>query len=222
MIEPRYRKDYVGEYVITSTNWRQGLKAQAKEWIPNSIINQHISGRAAVIGSTNDFERFDHTRLQRHRGGLQGKKRLQTYGTRDIWRGMRLDFYVSTDQVELNKITAKDYQETTAVFTRAKFCLRHPGKFYLIPLAPPICDLAMPVYLSVFDGHREIFLLGYDRDLRAGRSDAWIRDIDQIIKAYEACEFVLVGTESNMPDLLKTNRNVSCINHRSFITRCDI
>jgi len=222
VIEPRYRRDYQGEYVITTTNWREGKKSQAKEWIPNAIVNQHLSGRAAVIGSNNDRERFDHTRLQRHRGGLQGKKRLQTYGTRDIWRDMRLDFYVSTDQIQLNKIVDLNYQESTAVFTTARHCLRCPGKFYLIPFTPPICDAAMPIYLSVFDGHQEIFLLGYDREAQFGKSTNWINDVDQIIKAYESCDFILVGTESNMPDLLRHNKNVSCINHRSFITRCDI
>ena len=54
MIQTRYRSDYTGEFVVTRTRMANGRGQQSREWIPNSIDNQHISGRAAVIGSAVD------------------------------------------------------------------------------------------------------------------------------------------------------------------------
>jgi len=67
---PQYRRDYVGEFVITNSTWAGGRKEQKREWIANPIENHHISGRAACIGSPVDHYQFDYTRLARHRGGL--------------------------------------------------------------------------------------------------------------------------------------------------------
>ena len=47
----RYRTDYDGEFVITVNTITNGKKVQEREWIANPIENQHISGRAAVIGN---------------------------------------------------------------------------------------------------------------------------------------------------------------------------
>ena len=79
-MEARFRVDYAGEFVITGSTWGSGKKTETREWIANPIENQHISGRAACIGSAFDQGTFDYTRLQRHRGGLLGSKKLQTYG----------------------------------------------------------------------------------------------------------------------------------------------
>ena len=46
----RYRTEYDGEFVIVSNIVKEGKKLQEREWIENPIKNQHISGRAAVIG----------------------------------------------------------------------------------------------------------------------------------------------------------------------------
>jgi hypothetical protein len=80
-MDARYRTDYLGEFVILETRWSGGKKSETREWINNPITNHHLSGRAACIGSTLDQIHFDYTRLQRHRGGLLGSKKLQTYGT---------------------------------------------------------------------------------------------------------------------------------------------
>ena len=84
MIKPRYRRDYDGEFVIVETIITDNAKKYTREWIPNTVENHHLSGRAAVIGSRESQARFDHRRLQDHRGGLLAKKSLQTYGTADL------------------------------------------------------------------------------------------------------------------------------------------
>ena len=74
MIHARYRTDYEGEFVVLDTVFRGGKKIQRREYIENPIINQHISGRAVIIGA-GPSARPDVVRLlARHRGGLLGKK----------------------------------------------------------------------------------------------------------------------------------------------------
>ncbi len=221
MIQARYRRDYDGEFVVVETRLADGASHQAREWIPNRIDNHHVSGRAAVIGSRTLSHRFRHQRLQRHRGGLLGKKRLQTYGTKDLWRDMRFDFFATSDRVEIADMVQQGYDQHSTVFTSARLCIDNPGRFYLIPYLPQIDNLAMPVYLAAFDGHAEVFMLGYDLETPGG-SRTWISDIDSVIAAYAGTSFVLIGVESNMPESWRCHSNVRCITVREFVTYCDI
>lgn len=221
MIQQRYRRDYSGEFVITNTDIRRGIKQQQREWIANPIKNQHVSGRAAVIGTSLDRELFDYTRLARHRGGLQGKKRLQTYATNDIWRHMRLDFYCTADRVQATKLQAAAYHETSTVYASARLCLIYPNQFYLIPFQPLINDLAAAIYLAAFDGHQEIFLLGYNKDT-VGNTRNWQQDVLDVFLAYHTHQFVIMGAASNIPDAWRAAENVECWNYRKFVTYCDI
>lgn len=221
MIQPRYRQDYTGEFVILNTDIRRGIKQQRREWIDNPIINQHISDRAAVIGSAVDRDRFDYARLQRHRGGLQGKKRLQTYASSGIWQHLRLDFYVSTDRVDITRLHESEYKNRTTIYSNTRLCMMYPGSFYPVPYQPAINDIAAAVYLAAFDGHKEIFLLGYTNDT-AGNTKNWKKDVADVIGTYSTHEFYLVGTESNMPDQFRQLPNVTCQDYRKFVTYCDI
>lgn len=220
MLQQRYRQDYDGEFVIVDTVIANGQKQQTREWIPNPIENQHISGRAAVIGSDWDREFFNFPRLQRHRGGIRGSKRLQTYGTGDIWTHMRFDFYAGTSQKQLTAMTKVQYHESTVVYAGANDCLRRPGSFYVIPHAPVLCDLALPAYLAAFDGHHEVFLLGYHRELAADQP--WIRDLDTVISTYDATNFVWVGRIHGVPDNLKYRTNLRQMEYRAWISYCDV
>lgn len=221
MIPVRYRQDYAGEFVVTNTKWYQGRKNQQTEWIPNPIDNQHISGLAAVIAPAAGTPVFDHARLQRHRGGLQGKRRLQTYGSAIVWRDMRLDFHVTTDQNIVKKIHEEKYNEKCTVYTSAKLCLRYPGEFYIVPYLPQLRDLALSIYLAAFDGHREIFLLNYGMDCITPGSKHEA-DVNQILETYKDHRFYLVGVESNMSTLWRNHANVTCMPVRQFVSYCDI
>jgi len=221
MTQAQYRSDYDGEFVIVTTNIQNGVKQQQREWIPNPIINQHISNRAAVIGSNIDVHKFKYSRLQRHRGGLQGTKRLQTYGTGSIWRDMTLNFYCSTNQEQLAEIHKTQYCDNTVVYTGSRYCLKYPGSFYLIPFQPNISDLASCIYLAAFDGHQEIFLLGYNKDT-PGDHRCWVQHVQEVMTVYSTHQFIFVGVEANMPDEWRSLDNVDFWNYRYFITHCDI
>lgn len=220
-MQARYRADYAGEFVILESKWSGGKKSETREWIPNPIVNQHISGRAACIGSDINKFQFDYTRLQTHRGGLLGSKKLQTYGTGSIAQQMRLDFAVETNTNNLNKILETVYQQDNIVYTTARNCIAHPGEFYLIPYKPRYIDMATIIYLAAFDGHKEIFLLGYLDLIEGGHKD-WQSEISDIFLAYTGIKFYLVGESTRMPDIWVDCFNTQLMTYPEFISYCDV
>jgi len=220
-MEARYRKDYPGEFVISETKWTGGKKQETRVWIENPVVNQHLSGRAAVIGSSESKDRFDYTVLQDHRGGLLGSLVLQTYGVSAIANEMRLDFTVDTDLNNLIPLIENNYTKNNIVYTNSKNCVKRPGEFYLIPYNPLLCTTVLPIYLAAFDGHKEIFMIGYDKETKAGQSN-WIYQVTKIIKAYSGTKFIMIGNELNMPGEWLSCPNTKCLTFRDFVTYCDV
>lgn len=221
MIQAQYRRDYAGEFVITQTRLINGVKQEQREWIDNPITHDRISNRAAVICSRYDERRLDHRRLQRHRGGLLGSKRLQTYATGDIWQDMRLDFYVTTRKKTLLQIVKSQYDESTVVYSGTAGVLEHPGHFYIVPYTPYLTDLATALYLASFDGHEEIFLLGYNIDVPQDDKNIVI-DMLRVMQAYSGTRYVSVGTPAGQPPAWLELPNFSTMLLREFISYCDI
>ena len=220
-MQAKYRSDYVGEFVILETRWSGGKKQQTREWIANPIENRHISGRAACIGTTLDTHKFDFTLLQRHRGGLLGSKKLQTYGTGLIASQMRLDFAVETVPEKLQGMIENKYSEDNVVYTSARNCIQNPGNFYLIPYNPHLLDISTVVYLAAFDNHKEIFLLGYNRDVQVGKTD-WHLQLHSVMQAYSATKFWFVGESTNMHESWFEFANAEPMTYRKFISYCDV
>lgn len=226
MLTACYRCDYDGEFVVTETRWAGGKKIQSREWIPNPIVNQHISGRAACIAS--DFDKyntdqngFDFSRLSRHRGGLLGSKKLQTYGLGPITQEMRLDFAVDTRQEVLDEIKSREYQIDNIVYTTTRMCLVNPGEFYLIPHNPQMALEALPLYLACFDGHKEVFMLGYNIETSASNS-VWMDHVAKVIDTYAGVKFYGVGIRRNMPASWLHQPNFDTMRYREFISFCDV
>lgn len=221
MITERYRKDYTGEFIITNTAWSGGKKRTRREWVPNLIENYHISSRAACIGSSIDKTEFDYTKLQKHKGGLLGSKKLQTYGVGDIALEMRLDFVTEKDEEILQQLIDVEYYKTNIIYTNPKFCLKHPGVFYVIPYNPPIVKELLPVYLAAFDGHKEVFLLGYHDGASVGQNE-WKSQMSNIIESYSSTHFYHVSYSPQTPNEWKKFSNFSQLTHREFIHHADV
>ena len=221
MIREQYRSDYEGEFVITESRWSGGKKSQNREWVENPIENQHISGRAACIASDVDKERFDYTRLQRHKGGLLGSKKLQTYGLGSITKEMRLDFAVETNKEILSDILERTYSTDNIVYSTTRNCLMNPGEFYLIPYNTVMSLEALILWLAAFDGHKEIFMIGYNNET-LGLTSEWMSHVNTVISVFPSVKFTLVGEETIMPIEWRKNANVNCVDHRSFVTYCDV
>jgi hypothetical protein len=217
----RHRTEYDGEFILTKTIFRNGIKEQTREWVANPISNQHISGRAAVLGNDTDKTLFDYRILQNHTGGLMGSKRLQLYGTGDCWREMKMDFYVNTTRTGIEEIKNTDYWKDNVVYSTTGICLDNPGLFYTVPYYPTVDSQALAVYLAAFDGHQEVFLLGYNNDsMRNSGNSEW--EVNQVLRTYSNVKFWLVGVKSNMPTIWRNNRNVAHMDYRDFISYCDV
>lgn len=221
MINEVYRRDYEGEFIITNSTWTQGKKIQEREFIPNPIVNQHISGRAACIGHSIDRDQFDFTRLQRHRGGLLGTKKLQTYGVGELTADMRLDFAVETDGEIINDIKNRQYYENNIVYTTPRICLANPGSFYFIPYNPKLAKEAQLVYLACFDGHSEVFLLGYTTEAQYGFLNVF-EQVISVMNSYKKTRFFIVARSHQVPSLFLELPNVQAMNYREFFNYCDV
>lgn len=217
----RFRREYTGEFVITDIQMTNGRVKQQREWIPNSIVNEHVSPRAIVIAPNTLEKTIPLARLEKHKGGLRGSLRLQTYGTADIWERMRLDFYVSTSRKNIARLVEQGYHETTPVMTSGSICLEHAGKLYLIPYLPHLDDLALALYLAAFDDHREIFLMGYSLDTQ-GQTFNWVNDVNRVFQDYPETQFVILSSDAGLADVWRENANVSAMKPRKFISYCDL
>jgi hypothetical protein len=152
---------------------------------------------------------------------LLGSKKLQTYGTGVISQQMRLDFTIETDLTGLTKILESGYQANNIVYTSARYCIIHPGEFYLIPMRPILLDLATILYLAAFDGHQEIFMLGYTDEVEGGQTD-WIDQISRVFLSYTGTKFYLVGESTRMPDSWVNCPNTKNMTYNEFISYCDV
>lgn len=222
-MEQRYRENYDGEYVIVDTVWKNSRKLQSKEFLPNPISNQHISGRAAVIG-TNESGRNDIVvMLASHKGGLLGQHKLQTYGCEGVWRHMPLDFCVENDANAIKEMVNSGYVQNTVVYSRIRNCLEFPGSCYHIPYGVRLRPCAQAAYLAAFDGHREVFLLSVDGINPHTVVDTQsVIDLAKVFKTYSNTQFRLVTDDAMPDDNLREFVNVEVWNHRQFVTYCDV
>ena len=223
MITARFREHYDGEFIITGTTYKGGMKIQKREFVPNSISNQHISGRAAVIGQ-DETARADVIRLlENHRGGLLGQKKLQTYGCDGVWRKIRCDFYVETSVKELADMVDKNYTTNTVVYSSTRNCLRFLEQLYPVPYAVRLAPGARAAYIAAFDGHQEVFIVGVDGiNPHCVIDTQSTADMPHVFSAYPGVKFYLVTDGAPPPDSWRNFANVDTWDYRRFITYCDV
>jgi len=224
MIQERYRNDYDGEFVIVRTTIKNGQKHQEREWVPNPIENNYISARAVVIGNGTSRSKFPIQRLQGHKGGLLGKKRLQSYGSEGCWRELQCDFYVDTVSNEQQELIESKYNDRVTVYTGAKQCIAYPGEFYMIPYnVSLVSDAALAMYIAAFDGHNEIYCVGVDgTDQNDNANAKAISQIESIIKTYSKTQFIFVNNNPNLPSEWRQHKNYGYITYPEFISNCDV
>lgn len=226
----RYRTEYDGEFVIVSHTIKDGKKHQEREWIENPIENQHISGRACVIGhgqsrfTTNYNGKFNlKTKIENHAGWHLGRKRLQSYGSEGCWKELQCDFYVEFDPEKLAEIKLKEYSNIVSVYTNARNCITTPGEYYLVPYGQRGTSVGVATWLACFDGHKEVFLIGVDgTNQDQSTSDKRILELDEIVKTYKGVQFIYVSDGAAPPDAWLQNQNFAHWKYHEFVSYCDI
>ena len=239
-IQEIYRADYDGEYVILNTKVESGKKIIEKEWIDNPIQNQHISGRAAVIASGESRLVFDVASLERHRGGLLGSKKLQTYGTGQLHKEMQLDFFITMDPDKLKECIEDKYTERCTVYSTARNCIENPGEFFLIPQSMMGLTAVLATWLACFDGHKEIFWLGLDgqmdenynnnvyipqddpRKTSVSISHKLNNSIAELMRCYLGVDFYHVSNIKKVPEIWLEQPNFKQMTYREWVSYCDV
>ena len=226
----RYRTEYDGEFVITVNTIKNGQKHQEREWIDNPIENQHISGRAAVIGNGESRYNTNYngkinlkTKIEQHAGWHLGRKRLQSYGSEGCWRELQCDFYVEFEKEKLAEIKEAKYQEKVSVYSNARACIDDPGEYYLVPYGVRGKSLAVAMWLACFDGHKEIFLVGADAQDKFDQPDVKkVKSVNKVICDYPSVIFYYVSDGASAHDMWREHANFNQMSYAEFISYCDI
>ena len=237
-----YRKDYTGEDIIVErkkegTHWYQTV-----ETVPNAVTNNQISNRAVVVGNSPTRLEFNIQNLKKF-SGLLGADTLQTYGCNALYRDFTPDFLVAHGNDIVKELAESEYIKDNIVYTNAIHLLEYPNKFYLIPYNPYADAGTTAAYIAAFDGHKKIYLLGFDEqdsenynfNVYAGTngydavdaeilSDTWITNRIELFNLYDDVDFIWVTPRgrSTVSESHKYCTNFRQISHRDFVLETDL
>lgn len=239
----KYRAGYTGESIVTERNYTRGVWVDTFETVPNKITNTQISNRAVIIGNGPSRLDFDLT-LTKHPQGLLGATTLQSYGCNALYRDFTPDFLVvSSNEDMVNEIIDNGYCDEHIVYAHPLTMLGHPNKFYLIPHDPYVDCGVTAAYLACFDGHKTVYLLGFDAqdtpginwNVYAGTNGyapvnsqvedfKTAKDFVDLFKLYDDVDFVRVTHHTGVavPEAWKYCLNFRQISFRDFILESDL
>jgi hypothetical protein len=158
----QFRSEYTGEDIHLENRWEGTGWNFKTEFIPNAITNTHISNRAAIVGNGSSRKGMPIHVLPHHRGGILGADAMQVYGCNAVYRDIAPQFLVATGEAMVDEIANSDYCDEHIVYSNAENLLKYPGKFYLVPGNPHLDSGALAAYIACFDGHKQLYLLGFD------------------------------------------------------------
>jgi hypothetical protein len=246
-IKKLYRTDYLGEDVVKDLVWENGEWKTTAEYVPNNVINNQISNRAVILG--NGPSRVQQTQdilpiIKNHKGGLLASGRLQTYGCNALYRDFTPDFLVANGTEIAKEIAESGYCADNIVYSGQDSVLAWPGKFYLVPQNPHWDAGSMAAYLACFDGHKTVYLLGFDchsgehdshynvyagtngyPDYDAPNSEAfYTKSLLLVMNTYSDVEFVrVVPTKYHYtPEQWKYQLNLRQISFNDFVLEADL
>lgn len=242
-INKLYRRSYRGENIVVERNYSDGVWHDTTELVPNAVTNSQISNKAIVIGNGPSRLDLDLNLIKNHRGGLLGSGALQSYGCNALYRDFTPHFLVAVGNDVIRELSTKPYVNDNIVYTDSMHLLEYPNKFYLIPHNPYTDAGTTAAYIAAFDGHRTVYLLGFDGQdtpgynynvyagtagydaLRSNVPDTkWIADRRQLFNTYNDTEFVRVtknGTEP-IPEAWKYCTNFRVVGFNQFKVEVDL
>jgi hypothetical protein len=161
-IKKLYRSSYSGESVVKNLVYKDQNWEPELESVPNSVFNTYTTTQAAVIGNGESRATLDMNLVMKHVAGIGGVNSLQTYGCNALYRDANPDFLVAVGKEIVEEIANSNYCANNIVYANADYLLKYPSKFYLIPQNLYFDAGAIAAYLACFDGHKKVFLLGFD------------------------------------------------------------
>lgn len=247
-IKKLYRENYTGEDIVTSLTWENSQWNAVKEFAPSRIENKQISGRAVVIG--NGPSRLELTKtqnlfqlLKKHKGGLLAGGAVQTYGCNALYTDFDPDFLVCSNDMA-DEISKSGYCNSHIVYGTADAVTTFPGKFYLTPQNPGWDAGAIAAYLACFDGHKQVYLMGFDchsgedytnynvyagtrnypKFISANTEEFFTRSLLHVMKTYSDVEFIRVMPleSAYTPERWKYQVNFRQVDFRTFALEVDL
>lgn len=238
----RYRSNYIGEEAVVARNYINNIWCDTTEYITNVISNNQTSNQAVIIGNGPSRLEFNLSVIFNHRGGLLGADTVQSYGCNALYRDYTPDFLVVRNDI-VAEVAISDYIKNNIVYTSPIQLIHYPNKFYAIPY-DPYCDVGTTAaYIAAFDGHKKIFLIGFDNQDTPGYNynvyadtngynainsiildQQWIIDRVKLVNAYDEVDFIWVtkSGRSTMPNEWKACVNLRQISFRDFVLEANL
>ena len=236
-----YRTDYEGEFLVDGFVVQDGRRTEHRVFIENTIINNSHTKNACIIGNGKSRLYFNLKSIENHAGGHLGKKRLQTYGCNAVYRDMQPDFLIAYNPFMVNEIVKSGYTKNNIVLSNASNLVQHPGDLHLFPYSHNMCAGALATWLACFDGHKKVYLLGFDghdgkinNNVYAGtenyqpedftsKSHKWEGQMKRIFDTYDDVDFCLVvGGVTNFPEDWKYCLNLRQLDKTEFPLEADL
>jgi hypothetical protein len=241
-----YRSEYTGEDIITELTYSGKEWSPHREWIGNSVINNQISNQAVVIGNGISRKELNLSAVLDHFGGLLGTQKLQTYGCNALYRDHKPDFLVVTGEFNemVKEVADSGYCDNNVVYASAPHIQDYPGKFYLIPQDMGWNSGSTATYIAAFDGHKRIYLVGFDGQDTVGynynvyagtdnyqternavtSTEFFNITMKMVFDTYSNVEFIRVmpTANSSMPEEWKYCVNLRQIDFREFTLEANI
>ena len=243
LLNRAFRADYMGEEIHTQVTRKNSQWNFETEFIPNAITNTQISNRAVILGNGKSREFFPIGRLQGHRGGYLGAGAVQTYGCNALYRDFTPHFLVATGKEIVDEIANSGYCDDHIVYANGEHLLDYPGKFYLVPGNPHLNAGTLAAYIAAFDGHKQIYLMGFDggdggnfhnnvysdtpcyestetRNL----SEYWSTTMESVMQVYPDVEFIRVMPTARyvQPTGWLNRSNYRQIDFKAFVAEIDL
>lgn len=243
-IQKLYRSTYAGEEVVSDMTYENGSWVYQRETVPNAVFNNQISNKAIVIGNGVSRKDFNLNLIKNHKGGLLAGGALQSYGCNALYREFSPHFLVVNGDEIIEEVASSGYTNDHIVYSHASVLLKYPSKFYLTPQDPSWNAGAVAAYIACFDGHKQVYLLGFDGidDTSSGNNiyegtngystpptygyseDFWVQAMLQVFTTYNNVDFVMVAPTPNfrIPELLKYVPNLRQLDFRGFALEVDL
>ena len=233
----RYRRDYTGEKISISRVYENLTWQDETEWVPSAVTNDQISNQAVILGNGLSRLDFNLNLIKNHRGGLLGRSRLQSYGCNALYQDFAPDFLVASGAAMIAELARSSYVNDNIVYTHPSDVLEYPTKFYITPHDPFTDAGTTATYIAAFDGHKKIFLLGFDgqdtpgfnNNVYADRANytskhflvqehKWANDMKQVMMVYNDVDFIKVTKKGRdrTPESWKYISNFRQINYNDF------
>ena len=226
-IKQIYRSNYSGEDVVTELVYEGGEWNPTTETVPNSVFNAPTTTQAVAIANGATRNEFELKFITLHKGGLFGANKLQSYGCNSLYKEFTPDFLVVVGDENVAEIAATTNPDDNIVYVNGEHLVAHSGKFYLIPQNLSYDAGALAAYMACFDGHKKVFLLGYDsytETIEHPTQAFFIKTLAEVVKTYNNVDFVRVmPTASYSCDpQLSSFPNFRQISYRDFVLEADI